>query len=120
MKSYVGISDPSESVRELNPSRIARDQNERDLIMNHLSGTRNLFETKTSRTKLCSFNTGKVTSDKVAKYLLGVPEDGRKCHQEFVQVCVENPSKHEILRRAEGSNLLYDSAHLETWLDRYG
>ena len=53
------------------------------------------LETETSRTKLFNINTGKATSDQVAKSLLGVPEDGRKRHEEFVKSCAEDPQRFE-------------------------
>ena len=53
--------------------------------------------TPTLKTRLHVLNctTSKATSDQVPKYLPSVREDGRKRHQEFVQACVENPSRFE-------------------------
>lgn len=89
----VGMGN-TKSHNDLSPSRIKRDNEDLQKIVNQIESCANPFTLDTNL-PLINISTGKSTSEATSTSLLMVPEDGKNRHDSFVKECLESAERFE-------------------------
>ncbi len=96
VREMVGMTIKGDAKAELKASRIRRDCNDLHKVVEENTVTCDPFTSFSSTSEsLYNISTGKAVSDAARKYLLGVPEIGKKRHQDFLQACIDEPKRFE-------------------------
>lgn len=107
-----GITIVDDSVQELKPSRIARDNDDLRNTITELENTLNPFSIDDK--VLYCLNTGKAASDNVTDSLLELEKTGSAWHQEFVNECRKDGGRFErAIKRRKVMNFTQDSVKVK-------
>ncbi len=95
-QNMVGLTHREDTTAELHQTRVKRDNRDLVKVTEQIQDTCNPFEISDVRTKkLYNISTGKVASDAVQIFLLGIPSKGNERHKEFVALCSEDGANFE-------------------------
>ena len=92
--AIVGLDGPDSVVADIRPFWIKRNTSYLQKVVRQIEGSCNPFRDKTSDA-LFNIHTGKAASGAVQESLLSVPRGGKAKHKEFIDACIDDPSKFE-------------------------
>ena len=106
--SIVGIEKTNYDHREIQPSRMSRDQKDLKKIIKQIESCANPFKIDPSL-PLINISTGRNVSDEVCNFLLSIPREGEQRHQTFVQECINDQTRFERTIKKESTSDLWTS-----------
>ena len=93
LQELTGINIKQDVVA-MRPSKLKRNTSDLKRIVEKIKETYNPFKEEL-KDILFNISTGKVVSEAVKTCMLGLKDKGREYHKQFIDECIENPSRFE-------------------------